>query len=178
MEAGRKAGLSEAGVIMVVSGPELWGIERVRMALFEAGYKVAAVDVEKQPLGEAISRQKPALFIANLSGEPANDLELCQRLGRLGHAPIVAIGSSSDDAFRVDLLSAGADDYLVRPVNPRELVARVRNILRRTQPFLTRIPVDGAVKGAVQQGNLTAKRAFLPRYFRAWFSKFFKRNEP
>ncbi|MCL4560141.1 MAG: response regulator [Chloroflexi bacterium] len=158
--------MEPGAVIMVVSGPELWGIERIRLALFEAGYKVAAVDFREQQLSEAVFHHKPAMVIANLSGSQPEDLELCQRLTRMSDAPVVAIGSSADEAFRVNLLSAGADDYLVRPINPRELVARVRNILRRTQPTQSSIPIDEASKGATLQESIPPKPFFLLSFFR------------
>ncbi len=116
--------------ILIVSGEELWGIEKIRLALFEAGYKVTAAELDS--VGEIILHQKPALIIANLSGKQPEDLELCHLLHRLSDAPIIAISPSADETFRVGMLAAFADDYLVRPVNPRELSARVRNILRRT----------------------------------------------
>lgn len=176
MEAGRKADPFGATVVMVVSGPELWGIDRVRLALFEAGYKVAAVDTQERRLSEAVIRQKPALLIANLSGSQPQDLELCQRLTHLSEAPVVAIGSSMDEAFRVNLLSVGADDYLVRPVNPRELVARVRNILRRTQPALAQGPTNEASNEAAQQDRMPRKSLFWFSQIKTWFGKFVKRQ--
>ena len=124
--------MEPGSIVMVVSGAELFGVEKVRLALSQAGYKVAAV--ESQDVQEALPRQKPALLIANLSGRQAADFELCQKLNGLSQAPIIAIGPSGDEAFRVGMLAAAVDDYLVRPVNPRELVARVRNMIRRTQP--------------------------------------------
>lgn len=124
--------MEPGSIVMVVSGAELFGAEKVRLALSQAGYKVAAV--ESQDVQEALPRQKPALLIANLSGRQAADFELCQKLSGLSQAPIIAIGPSGDEAFRVGMLAAAVDDYLVRPVNPRELVARVRNMIRRTQP--------------------------------------------
>ena len=59
-----------------------------------------------------------------------SDLEFCQLLHRLSDAPIVAIGSCIDDAFRIGMLEAMMIDYLVRPFSVRELAARVRNVLR------------------------------------------------
>jgi two-component system, OmpR family, response regulator MprA len=127
--------------IMLVSGPERMGVEKIREALFKAGYKVAAVEADS--LKEAIGRQMPALVIANLTDRPACDLEMCQRINRLTAAPIVAIGSSTDEAFRVGLIEMFVDDFISRPVSSREFLARVRSILRRTQltmPCTSRTP--------------------------------------
>jgi DNA-binding response OmpR family regulator len=119
-------------LVMLVNVSEPFGIERLRLALFQAGIKVAAV--ESDEIKTAVLRLKPALIIANLSDDPATDLEMCQLLARLSRAPIITICSVPDEAFRIGLLESMVDDYLVRPVNPRELVARVRNLLHRTQP--------------------------------------------
>jgi two-component system, OmpR family, response regulator ResD len=126
--------------IMLVSGPEYMGVERIREALFKAGYRVAAVETAN--VKETLAGHRPALIVANLAGLPAADLELCQALKRLSPAPIIAIGSGADEAFRVGLLELLVDDYLSRPVNPRELVARVRSILRRTRPGEPSSPVN------------------------------------
>jgi DNA-binding response OmpR family regulator len=115
-------------LIMLVTGTESFGIERIRLALFKAGYKVTAV--ECQDIKKAI-RQNPDIIIANLSDCASSDLEMCHLLSRLSRAPIVTICSGADEAFRVGLLESIIDDYLIRPVNPRELIARIRNILKR-----------------------------------------------
>jgi DNA-binding response OmpR family regulator len=118
-------------LVMLVNGTESFGIERIRLALFNAGYRVTAV--ESPDIKKAI-RQNPDIIIANLSDQPTTDLEMCQLLSRMSQAPIVTICSGADEAFRVGLLESIIDDYLIRPVNPRELIARIRNILRRKNP--------------------------------------------
>jgi DNA-binding response OmpR family regulator len=124
--------METGALVMLVNVAEPFGIERLRLALFQAGFRVAAV--EGQEIKAAISRQDPALIVANLSDCQTTDLEMCQLLSRLSKAPIITICSGADEAFRVGLLEAMVDDYLIRPVNPRELIARVRNLLRRKQP--------------------------------------------
>ncbi len=122
--------MESESLVMLVSGAELMGIERIREALFKAGFRVIAV--EASDTQRALLDQKPSLIIANLTGVDAADLELCWVIRRLNPAPIVAIGPGMDEAFRVGMLELIVDDYLNRPVSPRELVARVRSILRRT----------------------------------------------
>jgi len=160
---------------MVVSGAELYGVEKVRLALSQAGYKVAAV--EAQEIQEAVRRQKPVLLIANLSGRQAADLELCQKLCGLSQAPIVAIGPSGDEAFRVVMLATVVDDYLVRPVNPRELVARVRNMFRRMDRTLNPVPAaaEAAAPGAARQAA-PVHPAFWTRVFRTLGERIAKRR--
>jgi two-component system OmpR family response regulator len=118
--------------IAIVSGDELWGIERVRVALSAAGYQVNSLGITE--FERAATRQPPDLIIANLSGSTSDDLQMCELIRRVNSAPIVAIGSGADELFRVSMMEYLADDFLTRPINPRELVARVGNILRRTNP--------------------------------------------
>jgi DNA-binding response OmpR family regulator len=64
-------------------------------------------------------------------------LEVCRRIRGLpdrGHTPILMLTAKGDDVDKIVGLELGADDYLAKPFNPRELLARVRAILRRTQP--------------------------------------------
>ncbi|WP_244667723.1 winged helix-turn-helix domain-containing protein, partial [Xanthomonas sp. D-109] len=68
-----------------------------------------------------------------LPGE--NGLEICRRLrGQGDHTPIVMLTAKGDEIDRIVGLEIGADDYLPKPVNPRELLARIRAVLRRTRP--------------------------------------------
>ncbi len=124
--------------IMLVTGSELMGVERIREALFKAGFKVIAV--EMSGVRQAVQDHDPDLIVANLSGCEIDDLERGWLLRRLTPAPIVAIGSCKDDAFRIGMLEKVVDDFLVRPVNTREVVARVRGILRRTHHLMPSDP--------------------------------------
>jgi DNA-binding response OmpR family regulator len=120
--------------IMLISGVELMGIEKARLALSSAGYEVLCVDSGETKA--ALVNHQPDLIVANLSGYQPSDLELCQQLKRFSQAPIIAIDSAVDEAFRVGMIEFLVDDFITRPVNTRELLARVRNILRRTQSAL------------------------------------------
>lgn len=119
-------------VIMLISGIELMGLDKAQSALSIAGYDVILVDPEG--VKAALASVQPDLIVVNLSGYQPSDLQLCQQLKRIGQAPIIAIDSAVDEAFRVGMIEFLVDDFITRPVNTRELIARVRNILRRTQP--------------------------------------------
>ena len=68
-------------------------------------------------------------------GLPAVDgLEVCRRLRERSQAPIVLLTARGDEADKVLGFGFGADDYLVKPFSPRELVARMRSLLRRRPP--------------------------------------------
>lgn len=114
---------------ILVIGEEHWDAEPFRIALSQAGYRVAAA--ETQAAAGAIRRWRPALIVACMSGDKSADLNLCRKLFDLGSAPIIAIGSPQDRECQLAVFDAGVDDYLTRPVNLQELIARVRTILCR-----------------------------------------------
>ena len=123
--------MERKSIVLVTSEVELWGAENLRLALSSAGYKVIAANN-----GEALDRieqTRPDLPLANLAGAHPEDWRICKQLARPDLPPLVVIGPSVDSNHLVDLFAAGITDYLARPVNSRELVARVQNILHRTQ---------------------------------------------
>jgi DNA-binding response OmpR family regulator len=117
-------------VAIVTNGGELWGAERLQNFLSDAGLRALAVDEDELQI--VLPKIRPMLIIANLAGGRSSDIEFCQKLSRLCQAPIIAIGSSTDEDYVVSMIETVVDDYLVRPVNPSEMVARIRSILRRT----------------------------------------------
>ena len=93
------------------------------------GYSVEIAD--SQEIESVTAQYSPALAIAMLPGLPESDLQVCYQLLRLIRVPIIAISSFDDSDCRINAFEAGIADFLVSPVNPLELVARVRNILGR-----------------------------------------------
>ena len=83
--------------------------------------------------------EKPDLAILDWMIENLSGIEVCRRLRRLDATkslPIIMLTARAEEADRVRGLETGADDYLTKPFSPRELVARVRAILRRSRPVL------------------------------------------
>ena len=119
---------------ILVVGDEHWNAKPYQAALSEAGFNI--VSIKMRQAQNAMERYRPALVVVLLSGCKANDLDVCRALFDTGNAPIVAIGLSQDVECRLAALEAGVDDYLTPTINPRELVARVRSILRRVKPVL------------------------------------------
>jgi len=121
-----------ATILLVGTGE--WNGKSHQVALSDAGFNV--ISAETHAARDVIQRHQPALVVVHLSGCEATDLDVCRALFDTGDAPIVAIGLSQDVECCLAALETGVDDYLTPPVNPRELIARVRSILRRVKPVL------------------------------------------
>ncbi len=104
--------------------------EVVRFALQQGGYEV----VEARDGREACDRLAAGgvdLVVLDIVMPEADGLEVCRRIRRTGNLPIIFLSSRDDELDRVLGLELGADDYLSKPFSPRELLARVRAVLRR-----------------------------------------------
>jgi two-component system, OmpR family, KDP operon response regulator KdpE len=103
-------------------------------ALKSQGYRAVGIaDTESLPSTLAI--QKPDVILLDLNFDSgSNGLEACERLRRWSSVPVVVISVCSDELTKVRALSAGADDYLVKPFGILELSARIEAIQRRLTP--------------------------------------------
>jgi DNA-binding response OmpR family regulator len=91
---------------------------------------------------------------------------ICRRLRQVSAVPVIMLTALDDDRDKIEGLELGADDYLTKPFNPRELVARVRAVLRRTAPPTSTTPVDRPADEVVRLGDATldlAARRLLVR---------------
>jgi len=111
-------------------------IDLARMYLEQEGFRVESA-MDGAAALEVISRQPPALMVLDLMLPEVDGWEVCRRV-RAGNAapdlPIIMLTARDDDVDKIVGLELGADDYVTKPFNPRELVARVKAILRRVQP--------------------------------------------
>ena len=116
-------------VLVVDDEPKI--LEVVRDYLADAGFAVVTASDGQAALDQARA-VRPDLVVLDL-GLPAIDgLDVARELRRRSAVPIIMLTARSDEVDRVLGLEIGADDYLVKPFSPRELVARVRAVLRRT----------------------------------------------
>ncbi len=81
----------------------------------------------------AARTEKPDLVVLDLNLPGMDGLDVCRALRRQSSAPIIMLTARAEETDRLIGLELGADDYIVKPFSPRELVARVRAVLRRTQ---------------------------------------------
>jgi DNA-binding response OmpR family regulator len=83
---------------------------------------------------ERAERDNPALMVLDLMLPGLDGYEVCKRVRAKSDLPILMLTARDDDIDKIIGLELGADDYLTKPFNPRELVARVKAILRRSRP--------------------------------------------
>jgi DNA-binding response OmpR family regulator len=105
----------------------------VSLYLKNAGYAVRTASNGTAALAEAESAQ-PALIVLDLMLPDIDGVEVCKRIRQRSDVPILMLTARDEDVDKIIGLEVGADDYLTKPFNPRELVARVKAILRRAQP--------------------------------------------
>ncbi|PKM45094.1 MAG: two-component system response regulator OmpR [Gammaproteobacteria bacterium HGW-Gammaproteobacteria-1] len=101
--------------------------------LSENGYAVTAV-ADGVEMAAAMAQQKPDLVILDLMLPGEDGFALARHLRSDGDIPIVMLSARGEDIDRIVGLEIGADDYLPKPFNPRELLARIRAVLRRQRP--------------------------------------------
>jgi len=105
----------------------------VAMYLKNAGYVVRVAATGGDAL-EQVSSEVPALIVLDLMLPDIDGVEICRRIRQDSDVPILMLTARDEDVDKIIGLEGGADDYLTKPFNPRELVARVKSVLRRTAP--------------------------------------------
>jgi DNA-binding response OmpR family regulator len=105
----------------------------VSLYLKNAGYGVKAVRSGGDALAQ-VEAEQPALIVLDLMLPDMDGIEVCQRIRQRRDIPILMLTARDEDIDKIIGLEVGADDYMTKPFNPRELVARVKSILRRSGP--------------------------------------------
>ena len=125
---------------ILVADDDVGVLDRLRKLLAREGYAPETVKNGRELLA-AIEREEPALVIlditfeerARVKAEPLDGIELLRHIREESQIPVLMLSSTSLGAVKVMALSMGADDYMTKPFDPAELLARVKAILRRTQ---------------------------------------------
>jgi two-component system OmpR family response regulator len=107
--------------------------EVIRFALEKAGFRVVEAADGHAAL-ERFEEASPALLVLDILMPELDGTEVCRRLRAQSRVPIVFLSSMDEEVDRIVGLELGGDDYVTKPFSPRELVARVRAVLRRTAP--------------------------------------------
>jgi two-component system, OmpR family, alkaline phosphatase synthesis response regulator PhoP len=105
----------------------------VSLYLKNAGYLVRTVGTGEEALAQA-EAERPSLIVLDLMLPDVDGIEVCRRIRKRSDVPILMLTARDEDVDKIIGLEVGADDYLTKPFNPRELVARVKSILRRSVP--------------------------------------------
>ena len=124
-------------------------IDLARMYLEQDGFRVRSV-TNGVSARRMILQDKPSLVVLDLMLPGMDGLEICRRVREQSDVPIIMLTARSDDIDKIVGLELGADDYLTKPFNPRELVARIRAILRRAD----RAGAQEEPRPAITIGNL------------------------
>jgi two-component system OmpR family response regulator len=103
-----------------------FALRKEGFAVVEAGDGLAALD--------AVTRERPDLVILDILMPELDGTEVCRRLRQGAAVPIIFLSSKDDEIDRILGLELGGDDYVTKPFSPRELVARVKAVLRRRAP--------------------------------------------
>jgi two-component system, OmpR family, alkaline phosphatase synthesis response regulator PhoP len=117
--------------------------------LRNAGYAVTTAASAQAALIH-LAGESPALVILDLNLPDGDGVELCRRIRKTSDVPILMLTARDEDIDKIIGLEVGADDYMTKPFNPRELVARVKSILRRAAPERRRTESD-----ELHHGDLT-----------------------
>src|SRR3954466_11364683 len=105
----------------------------VALYLRNAGYGVETAATGSDALVQ-LEAAKPSLVVRDLMLPEADGTDVCRRLRKGADVPILMLTARDEDVDKIIGLEVGADDYMTKPFNPRELVARVKSILRRAAP--------------------------------------------
>ena len=161
----------------------------VRHHLEGAGFAVKVFAVGNTVISES-ERQHPALFILDIMVPGKDGLELCRQVRQtqsLALTPVIFLTDKNSEADRILGLELGADDYIPKPFSPRELVARVKAVLRRFERPLPQSPVvvgdiaiDPSAMTLTVRGNIvttTATEFRLLDYFARHLGRVFTRDQ-
>jgi two-component system alkaline phosphatase synthesis response regulator PhoP len=153
-------------ILLVDDEPHI--IELASLYLKQDGFRVISAGDGLAAL-ERIAQDSPSLIVLDLMLPKLDGWEVCRRVRAESDLPILMLTARDDDIDKIVGLELGADDYLTKPFNPRELVARVKAILRRTEPrraqdgeqalTIGNLVVDPARREARVEGQLLDLRA-------------------
>src|SRR5512139_1757814 len=121
------------GQKILVVDDELDIVKVVRAYLEQSGFRVITASDGQQALA-MFRHERPDLIVLDLNLPKMNGLDVCRAIRRESSVPIIMLTARVEESDRLIGLEIGADDYIVKPFSPREVVARVRTVLRRSAP--------------------------------------------
>lgn len=144
---------------------ELNILELIKLYIEREGYPVETASQGKEALTKLV-HFNPDLVILDLMLPDMDGLEICRQIRSRSSIPILMLTARKEDVDKIVGLEMGADDYLTKPFNPRELIARIKAILRRYQAGsqrgdlikLGKLQIDLAGHEAILEGKAIALR--------------------
>jgi two-component system alkaline phosphatase synthesis response regulator PhoP len=127
----------------------------VRAYLERAGFVVVTASEGHQALA-VFRHERPNLVVLDLNLPGMDGLDICRALRRDSDVPIIMLTARIEETDRLIGLELGADDYIVKPFSPREVVARVRTVLRRTEGTPARPEVISTAGASLDLAQRTA----------------------
>ncbi|MEM8812774.1 MAG: response regulator transcription factor [Pseudomonadota bacterium] len=118
-------------ILLVDDDPEIRQL--LSEFLVQEGFDLAIASNGRE-MDETLAKRRPDLIVLDLMLPGEDGISICRRLSRKGAPPIIMLTAKSEEIDRIVGLEMGADDYVVKPFAPRELLARIRAVLRRTAP--------------------------------------------
>ena len=155
--------------------------------LEQAGYRTLQAG-DGDAARALLERELPSLVVLDLMMPGTDGLALCRWIRARSELPVIMLTALGEEVDRIDGLELGADDYVTKPFSPRELVARVRSVLRRSTPGAPkaeRIQIDGleidAARREARKGghllSLTTIEFELLWYFASHPNRVFSRDQ-
>lgn len=117
--------------------------ELLQEYLHKNGYRVTAV-ADGRAMWHALEQSTPDIIVLDLMLPGEDGLSLCRKLRTSSQVPVIMLTALGDETDRIVGLEMGADDYLAKPFNPRELIARIKSILRRARALPENLQTDEA----------------------------------
>lgn len=136
-----------SGTTVLVVDDEKNIVELLKLYLGREGYQVETAFDGQGALEKARSA-RPALVLLDLMLPDLDGFEVCRQLRKSTDVPIIMLTARGEDVDKVVGLELGADDYVTKPFNPREVIARVKAVLRRYN-------ASGVLQDVVSAGDLT-----------------------
>jgi DNA-binding response OmpR family regulator len=178
--------VAKSRILVVDDDPKT--VSSLRLYLEHAGFDVLVASDGRQALARARSSPPPDLVVLDLMLPHVDGLTVCRTLRGESDVPIIMLTARTTEEDRLEGLDLGADDYVPKPFSPRELVARVRAVLRRTpsgtldaRPIrVGRLTIDPArreVKVGAKPVDLTPREFRLLEVFARAPGRAFTREE-
>ena len=121
--------MTKGKALIVEDEPKI--VELLKLYLEKDGFQVSTAEDGEKGLA-LFQREKPAIIILDLMLPVMDGMEVCKSIRKVSQVPIIILTARGEEIDRILGLELGADDYITKPFSPREVIARVNAVLRRT----------------------------------------------